>query len=139
MIDPAESASQLHLQVRVNPANVDLTPENPEYVARHDGMVTLQEASYMKHLGAQAVACGPKSPDTDMSEEALRFIAHSAAERDFTIQAVLGGYGLADTEGMWYHGADITYVEDESVPYGNFAIEGAQDPVEIVSQLRTLC
>src|ERR1039458_10347466 len=129
---------QLHIQVRVNPANVDLTPEDPEYVARHDSMVTMQEAMYMRQLGAQAVACGPKLPDTDMSEKALRFIAHSAAERDFNILADLGGYGLADTEGMWRYGADITYTEDESVPFGNFAIEGPQDPVEIVSQLRTL-
>ena len=139
MTQTAESASEpLRLHIRINPGNVDLTPGNPTYEVRRAAMLAIGGAKYIEGLQAQAAAGeldflpGDNTQDRVIAAEAGRL-----ARRDFDVAAVLGGWGLS-TEGIIYHGANITYAMDETVLLGDCAIEGSQELAGAFSQLQIL-
>lgn len=138
------TAEGLTVRVRVNPANAELTPDNPDYVAARERdraaleAIHLEQINSMIEAGELELPSGPAEHVGDLMLQSPDFLAHAMAERDMTIRAVLGGYGLVGKCELNFHGAEIVWIPDESmVEVGGFAIED-DNPGEVIAQLVAL-
>jgi hypothetical protein len=142
MAQTTETASEpLRLRVRVSPGNVDLVPGNPEYEDRRAATFPLREQKYIEYLQAQAVAgeLDFLSGDETQDRTAIAAEASHLAKRDFDIVSILGGWGLAAKNVIgvaYWGGVDITYAMDDTLPLGDFVIEGDQTFDEAFHQMQ---
>jgi hypothetical protein len=137
----AIEGSDVH--VRVNPANIDLTPDNPDYIATREKdrialqAIHLERIKSMIEAGELELPSGPAEHVGDLMQRSPEFLAHAIAERDMTLRAALGGHGLVGMCELNYHGVNIIWTPDESVPVGDFRLED-DNPREVMAGLAVL-
>lgn len=137
------SAEDLTVRVRVNPANGELRHDDPDYVAvrerDHAALkeIHLERINGLIERGELELPSGPAKSVGDLMSRSPEFLAHAMAERDMTIRAVLGGYGLVGKCEFNFHGAEIVWIPDDSVEVGGFEIED-DNPGEVIAQLAAL-
>ena len=133
------------VEVRVNPGNVELMPDNPDYQKRYDRDFAAIKEGAAKRL-SQAFNDGEliidEDPDNplELSEEFLILLqANNIAQRSMRLNAALGGYGLVGkVDGFSYCGVDVHWIPDEDVPVGEYVFEGDEDPQTVINRLVAL-
>jgi hypothetical protein len=143
MIMAIASTDILKLDVRVNPGNGDLAPDDPEYIRRQIEKADKVKATIVERMREEAEK-GALDMETDLGnplvstqEAAILFGAQRMTQRIMTLQAALSGYGMAGkVDSLGFHGvADIHWVLDDTVPVGEFQFEEVEDPVTTFQQL----
>jgi hypothetical protein len=139
---PTDTSSEIiRLDVRVNPQNGDWTQDNPEYRQNQIEEAARLKAGFVELIKKEAAL----EIETDLSEspastegDPVLFRAHRATQRVMTLRGALGGYGLAGKiDSLGFHGvADIHWTLDNTVPVGDFRIEGSvEDRAAIFERL----
>lgn len=133
------------VEVRVNPGNAELMPDNPDYQERYDREFAAIKEKAKERLsqafkdGELTIDEDPDNPLEGTEEFLILLRAHNIAQRSMRLNAALGGYGLVGkVDGFSYSGVDVHWIPDESIPVGEYVFEGDEDPQTVINQLVAL-